>query len=465
MALDRTVETLAPLIPEPDELYEIGAGILSLLQDDRVSDAMERYSKLLPPDQADVMARLSSEYQAILLEELTHYEVGEIIQELDTEVAVEISEQMEPKQLSQVLDVTAPSVAADVLRALPEGVAEQTLENMERAENVASLLEYEEELAGTLMMPNFVAVRVTMNARQAMALARRWAENHEPKDVAHLFVVDQDDVLVGEFSLGRLLIAPPDAPVSHFMSTEVISIPTDTDQEAAVRLMERYKIQNLPVVDEYRKLVGILRLHDMVSVIQQEATEDMYKMMGVHEGEKVLGPFWRSIRSRLPWLFIYTATAFLSALAVGLFETTIAKVVVLAVFLNVVPGHGGQGGVQTMTLVVRGMALGEIPSRLAFPLLSKEVAIAATHGLLLGIVVGIVAYFWKGDYTLGLILGVAMVGNMVVAALTGVGVPLILRWAKQDPAVSSAVFVTTFTDVLGVIFFLGLATLAVNLLQ
>lgn len=451
-------------ILDPGDLLTFTSEIRALLDDDRIPEALDRFSSLFPPDQADVMTLLSKEQQSKVLGELTHHAVGQVMQALDTETAVGLSEQLEEGQLSQVLDTTQPAVAADILRALPNDVVIQTLETMDGSDHVASLLEYESELSGALMTPRFAALREDMNVKQAMAVARRWSEDHDPEDVSHLFVVDKDDNLVGELPLGQLLTVQPESPISAIIRPVLLTVTPTADQEESARLMHRHGIQNMPVVDD-GKLLGVLRMHDMVGVIEEEATEDMYRMMGVREEENVLGPIWHSIRSRLPWLFIYTATAFLSALAVGLFETTIAKVVALAVFLNLVPGHGGQGGVQTVTLVVRGMALGQLPNSLALRLLAKEVSIAIIHGLLLGAAVGVVAYVWKGNVTLGLVLGGAMVGNMVVGALAGAGVPLVLRWMKLDPAVSSAVFVTTFTDFLGVIFFLGLATLLVNMLQ
>ena len=208
-------------------------------------------------------------------------------------------------------------------------------------------------------------------------------------------------------------------------------------------------------------LRGIIMGDDVLDVLKEEATEDMYRLAGVGE-EAVFGPLTRAVKSRLPWLGVNLATAFLAALAIGLFETTIGKVVALAVLLPLVTSQGGMGGIQTLTLAVRSMALGELPSTQGMKLVLRELILGTAHGLLFGLLVGIVAYAWKGDYMLGVVLAVAMLGNMVIAGLTGAGVPLLLRKAGLDPAVSSAVFITTFTDIMGILLFLGIATIVID---
>jgi magnesium transporter len=202
---------------------------------------------------------------------------------------------------------------------------------------------------------------------------------------------------------------------------------------------------------------------DIIEVVEEEATEDMFKLAGI-SGERVSGPLYISMRNRLPWLSINLITTFLAALVISIFESTIARVVILAAFLPVVAGQGGIGGTQTLTLVIRSMTLGEISRRGGLRLLRREISLGLVHGLLLGIAVGLVAYVWKGNYMLGIVLGIAMVGNMVIAGLSGAGVPLLLTRLRIDPAVSSAVIVTTCTDVAGFFMFLGLATILVNFL-
>ena len=245
------------------------------------------------------------------------------------------------------------------------------------------------------------------------------------------------------------------------MDRDIHSVPSETDQEECAKVMQRYNLDVLPVLDGYGRLTGVILDDDLVDVVVEEATEDMFRIASVG-GERIAGPLTNSLRRRLPWLYINLATAFLAAVMVSFFETTITRVVALAVFLPVVASQGGIGGTQTVTLVVRSMALGEVPRRLGLRLLVREVALGLIHGVALGLVVGAVAYLWKGNEILGLVLGLAMLGNMLVAGMFGAGVPLLLRKLRLDPAVSAAVFVTTFTDVIGFVLFLGLAAIFVE---
>ena len=229
--------------------------------------------------------------------------------------------------------------------------------------------------------------------------------------------------------------------------------------------MERYNLRNLAVVDDEGKLVGVLKIEDMIDVFEDEATEDMYKMIGVGEGERVLGPFWLSVRSRLPWLCVNLGTALLAGLVVTLFKSTIDKAVVLAAFLPVIAGQGGIAGTQTLTLIVRSMALGEISSANARRLLAKELGLGLVHGAVLGVLVGAIVLAWAGSNEyLALVVGLAMFSNMIVAGISGVVVPFSLRALRIDPALASAVAVTTLTDVVGFLIYLGLASLAIGLI-
>ncbi|MEE9261320.1 MAG: magnesium transporter, partial [Dehalococcoidia bacterium] len=256
-------------------------------------------------------------------------------------------------------------------------------------------------------------------------------------------------------------LARPSAIISDIMDRDVISVPVGTDQEESARLMDRYNLNYLPVIEQGQKLVGLILVEDVVDVLQEEATEDMYRISGLGR-ERLFGPLKSSVARRLPWLFVNLGTTVLAALVISLFESTIEGLVILAVFLPMVAGQGGIGGTQTLTLVVRGMALGEIFRDRGYRLLTRELALGLMHGVLLGVAAGVLAWVWKGNATLGLVLGIAMMGNMVVAGLTGAGVPLMLRKLGMDPAVSAAVFVTTVTDVLGFLLFLGLAAALVN---
>ena len=210
-------------------------------------------------------------------------------------------------------------------------------------------------------------------------------------------------------------------------------------------------------------MIGVILVQDVVDVLKEEATEDMYRMTGIG-GERLFGPMFGSVRRRLPWLYLNLATTLLAAGVISLFESTIKQVLALAVFLPVVAGQGGIGGTQTLTLVIRGIALGDVPERRAFRLLSREIFLGVVHGVLLGVVIGLIAFLWKGVWMLGVVLGVAMLGNMIIAGLAGAATPLMLRLFGLDPALGSAVIVTTITDVIGFLLFLGIAAALITYL-
>ena len=239
---------------------------------------------------------------------------------------------------------------------------------------------------------------------------------------------------------------------------------TETDQEEVARIMERYDIHSLPVIDDSNRIVGMVVIDDIIDVFEDEATEDMFRMIGVDEGERALGPFWRSVRSRLPWLCVNLATAIAAGLIITLFQSTLTRAIALAAFLPVIAGQGGIAGTQTLTLIVRSIALGELATGNAKRLLLKELGLGLVHGIVVGLLVGGIAFAWRGNPWFALVAGVAMMANMMVAGISGVLVPLGFRALKIDPALGSAVAVTTATDVIGFFIYLGLATLMITLI-
>jgi magnesium transporter len=282
--------------------------------------------------------------------------------------------------------------------------------------------------------------------------------------VFYLYVVDARRHLVGVTSLRRLLLVSPETPLKRLMTPDVISARVDTDQEEVARLVASYNLLAVPVVDEENKLVGVVTVDDVIDVIKDEATEDLLRLAGVSGDERIATPPGEALRKRLPWLGVNLVTAFVAASVVALFESTIEQVTALAVFMPIVAGMGGNAATQTLTVVVRGLALGELSWANTRKALMKELLIGVGNGAALGLVAAGVAWATKGDPLLGLILGVAMVCNMAVAATAGTLVPLGLKALKIDPALASSVFITTFTDVVGFASFLGLATVFVKFL-
>ncbi|MDA0988390.1 MAG: magnesium transporter [Chloroflexi bacterium] len=459
-----------PTIPEGDQIpgealsieertREEVEQVLRLMGDGDRNSALALFRELHPVDQGEALLGLGQELCWELLADLTPKETAQVLEHLDMDEALVVTAGIDPQVLPLVLDETRPDVAADILRQLPQEQSQETLEAMLEAQEVTPLLGYADETAGGLMVPEFPVVADHMTAGIALDVLRLLGPDAE--EFGSIFVVDDQVKLLGSITITRLALSPLNTVVREIMQPEIISVTSEIDQEECARLMDRYNLRHLPVVDQEQRLIGIIQVEDVVDVVQEEATEDMYRIAGI-AGERVMGSFGNSVRSRLPWLYINLGTAFLAALVISFFESTIARVAVLAVFLPVVAGQGGIAGTQTLTLVVRGMALGEISRHSGLQLISRELLLGSVHGLLLAVAVGLVAYVWNGTAVLGVVVGAAMLGNMIVAGLAGSGVPLLLRRFNMDPAVSSVIFVTTFTDVLGFLFFLGLAAVLVE---
>ncbi len=416
--------------------------------------ALAHLRRLRPVDQGETLNGLIENLRLQLLDTLVPGETADILEEMEPQDAVSICQELPAARLAQILDLTSPDSAADILQLCSGERMEATLQQMADAEEVLSLLQYRKDTAGGLMTLDYPVVKETVTTPNALDQLRLMGL--EAEKINSVLVVDDQDRLVGSLSITRLALARPTALVGDIADRRIISVDANTDQEECVRLMERYNLIQLPVVDEDGRLTGVILTEDMVDVVEEEATEDMYRMASV-AGERVMGSLRNSLHRRLPWLYLNLGTVLFAALIISFFESTILRVVSLAIFLPVVAGQGGIGGTQTVTLVVRSMALGEVPRQVGLRLLAREVTLGLINGAFLGLVVGIIAYAWKGNGVLGFVVGIAMLGNMLVAGLAGAGVPLLLRRFRMDPAVSSAVFVTTFTDVIGFLLFLGLA--------
>jgi magnesium transporter len=283
-------------------------------------------------------------------------------------------------------------------------------------------------------------------------------------DAFYLYVVDDHDHLVGLVPLHRLVTADPRTPVRAIRDEDVQSVTVDTDQEEVARVVQRYNVLEVPVVDANRRLLGTIGVEDVIDVIQEEATEDIQRLGGATGDETVLDPPRAVFTKRLMWRMINLGTAILAASVIGLFEPSIQALATLAVFMPIVASMGGIGTTQTATVVIRGIALGDVTGGVLRRVLLKELWLGITTGVANGVILAVIAYAWKGRLLLSVILGVALVFTMMVAAVVGTLVPIALRWFRIDPAIASSVIVTTFTDVCGFFSFLGLATLLLTFL-
>ena len=390
--------------------------------------AMETLSELGPEKGAELLALRSAE------------EIARLVQEIPSDDAAVLIDKL-PEELC--------AVVLNLIRPKPGG-------------GVSELLEYEEQTAGRLMNPNVFALAEDLTASEAITALQ---SARDVEMVFYLYVVDERRHLVGVISLRRLLLVPPDTPLKRIMTTDVYSARVDMDQEEVARQVASYNLLAIPVVDAENKLVGVITVDDVIDVIKDEATEDVYRLAGVSKHDGVDTPPSESLRKRLPWLMVNLLTAFLAALVVFQFKDTIERVVGLAIFMPVVAGMGGNAATQTLAVIVRGIALGELTWANARHAVLKEGLVGLGNGTALGLAGGVVVGLITGDWALGMILTAAMVINMFVAAVAGTVIPLGLRALKVDPALASSVFITTLTDMIGFLSFLGLATVFLRFLQ
>lgn len=378
--------------------------------------------------------------------------------ELEHEAAAEIAAELEDAIIVAICRSSASDDAADLLDLLPGERREQVLAKLGGDEGIAleALLEHEEPTAGSIMTTDFLALTDTMRVAEAIEAIRRYPK----KDTFfYVYTVDEEGHLVGVLSLRSLLLAEPDAEVSTIMMPNVVRCSVDTSQEEVARLVARYDLLSMPVVDSRNVLVGVVTVDDVLDVIQEEAEEDLLHLGGVAAGERLSTSARKALRLRLPWLLVNLVTAFAASIVVRAFEGTIASWAALAAFMPIVAGMGGNAGTQTLTVFVRAIALGEIDWSSGWRPIWKEILVGFGNGAVLGVLTSLIVLVWVGDIALASILLAAMIFNMVVAGFAGGLVPVLLKRLGFDPAISSSIFVTTFTDVCGFFVFLGLASL------
>jgi magnesium transporter len=415
--------------------------------------------KLHPVDIAELLSELPN-YRKAAFELLIQSDLnlaGEALSELGSARGGELLAGMSAQEISRVLQELDPDDAAEFVGELPPELQEEILGAMRQkdAAEVEDLLKYDEETAGRIMNPNVFSLNEDTTVGDAIA---RLQDSEDLEMVFYIYVVDDRNHLVGVLSLRQLIQRRPDTHIKDIMVSPIISVSTDTDQEEAAQLVASYNMLASPVVDSENKLVGFIPVDDVIDVLKEEATEDIYRLAGLDVSERVFSSPKSSVRMRIPWLVLNLFTGFLIVWVVSLFESTIRQFAVLAVFMPLVPLLGGNAGTQTLTVMVRGIALGELRWSNSRRALFKELLVGTLNGIAIGVIVAIVALIWKGSPALGAVLGLSMIGTLIMAAVAGTLVPLALRWLKIDPALASSVFVTTTTDVCGFLSFLGLGT-------
>ncbi len=452
-----TTRRLDLVLDSVKRLLRIGAtaNLLNLLQKQHPADLAQIFSELPDKERQAVFAVLTERNSRLAMEALS---------ELGPDVAADLLGGRSAEEIAKLIQEIPSDDGAALLDHLPEELSTAVLTLMRRKESgeVENLLEYPDQTAGRIMNPHVFALSEDLTVGEAITALQA---SRDVEMVFYLYVVDARRHLVGVVSLRRLLLVSPETPLKRIMTADPTSARVDMDQEEVARLVASYNLLAIPVVEESNKLVGVITVDDIIDVIKDEATEDIYRLAGVSGDERVFTPPGESLRKRLPWLGVNLITAFFASAVVGLFEDSITRVAALAVFMPIVAGMGGNAATQTLTVIVRGIALGELTWGNSRKALLKEVRVGAANGASLGVIAAAGAWAMRGDPVIGLLLGSAMMINLTVAAVAGTLIPLGLRALKIDPALASSVFITTLTDVFGFASFLGLATIFLRYLR
>ena len=383
---------------------------------------------------------------------------GEVLQHLGDDVQAEFLSQMDAPQVLALTESLDTDDVADIIQQLPDTVTKELLRIMDKQNRrrVEEVLSYPEDTAGGLMNTDTVTIRPDITVETVLRYIRRHDEIPEMTD--SLFVVSRKDSFIGILPLTKLLVSAPDITVREIMITDVSPILADVNDSDVARMFEEEDLVSAPVVSEAGTLLGRITIDDVVDVIREDADHSLMSMAGLDEDEDTFAPILKTTKRRALWLGINLLTAFVASAVIGLFEETIDKVVALAVLMPIVASMGGIAGSQTLTLVIRGQALGHVEKSNLGWLLNRELVAGIINGVLWALVVAVVAVFWFQDINIGIIIALAIVINLLAGAAAGTLLPIALKSAGIDPALAGGVLLTTITDVVGFFAFLGLAT-------
>lgn len=389
---------------------------------------------------------------------------GFVISELDEDIGLNIIESLSLEELAEIIENMPSDDSVAFIKMLPQHKADAVLGMMEKTESeeVEGLLRYKDDTAGSIMIPDFIALKENMTAKDVIDSL----QTQEYLDVEmpfYIYVVDEKERLVGVSSLRQLVVVPPMTPLSNFMMRDVISVTTDMDQEEVAKIVARYNILAVPVVDENEKMVGIVTVDDVIDVFREEATEDILKMAGVGEEFVETKSVVRSTRIRLPWLFASFLGGIVAIYIIGYFEESLKQVSYLALFIPVIMGMGGNIGIQSSTIVVRGIATGRINIRHLWSVVSKELAIGFILGAFYGALLGTLVQFQYSMDALAISVAIGVISSMSVAALVGSFMPMMFARVHIDPAVATGPFVTSSIDILSVLIYFQVATVLLGI--
>ena len=430
-----------------------------LVQRQNLAELQRKLDELHPADIAHILEALPLDERLTVWQLVKVERDGDILLEVSDAVRETLIADMDDHEiLAATRDLDADELA-DLAPELPRDVVHELMESLDaqQRERVRSALSYEEDQIGALMDFEMVTIRDDVSLEVVLRYLRRLKEL--PGQTDKLFVVDHDGVLTGVLPVKRLLVNDPEKKVAEVMATDPVTFHPDEDAHDAAQAFERYDLISAPVVDRNGKLVGRLTIDEMVDLIREESESEVLNMAGLREEEDIFASVWKSVRNRWAWLAINLVTAFLASRVIGVFEDSIEKLVALAALMPIVAGIGGNSGNQTITMIVRAMALDQVSTGNTMRLLRKELGVGLINGLVWGGVIGAVAWYLYGDWALGAVMTGAMTLNLLLAALMGVLIPMTLARLGRDPAMGASVMITAMTDSGGFFIFLGLATI------
>ncbi|RYJ61232.1 magnesium transporter [Pseudomonas songnenensis] len=465
-------ETLQDRLAQVVELlqrYRLGEG-LEYRQDGLQSEPGEdpgqilvelqrKLDELHPADVAHILEALPLEERLTVWQLVKAERDGDILLEVSDAVRETLIADMDDHELLAAAKEMDADELADLAPELPRDVVHELMETLDaqQRERVRSALSYEEDQVGALMDFEMVTIREDVSLEVVLRYLRRLKEL--PGHTDKLFVVDYDGVLKGVLPIKRLLVNDPEKQVAEVMASDPVTFHPDEDAYEAAQAFERYDLVSTPVVDKSGKLIGRLTIDEMVDLIREESETEVLNMAGLREEEDIFASVWKSVRNRWAWLAVNLVTAFIASRVIGLFDGSIEKLVALAALMPIVAGIGGNSGNQTITMIVRAMALDQVGTGNTARLLRKEVGVGLVNGLVWGGVIGAVAWWLYGSWSLGVVMTAAMTLNLLLAALMGVLIPMTLARLGRDPAMGASVMITAMTDSGGFFIFLGLATI------
>lgn len=417
-------------------LDEYHASEIAILFEKLPQEAKERIINLLPADIAsEVLSEMTEEsHPEDLLLNMHPDKRSDIVEELDYDDATDIISQLEEHEQHEILQ--------DI--------------DQEDATNIRALLKYDEDTAGGIMNSEIIKVNINLDKKDALDEIIRQSE--EMEEFYTIYVVDDHDILQGILSIKSIIKARHDASVSDLVVKDFVYVKADLDQEDVAGLISQYNLTTIPVVDDNMKLLGRVTVDDIIDVMEQESTEDILKIAGVSEDEELSGNWKEAVKSRLPWLVINLGTAYLAASIIRRFGTTVAQLPQIAAYMTIIAGMGGNAATQSLAVTVRRISLSDLSDAQAYNTVLKEFLVGLLNGAANGLIVFAIAMFYDADPKLGLVLFLAMTGNLVIAGLTGATIPLVLKRVGIDPAVASSIIITTFTDCAGFLLPLWLAS-------